>query len=1095
MKRHNLVLVLFASIFGCGDTTDTTPTQQNLNRPVDVSFSCYGGLRLTHGAPADTIQDVTVTAQPIESCTIRSAPYDSSTQKPPVPVGQEDLVAMGGKPVPPVSWFAFILQSTTGTVALARWSTDAAGGDNLAIFDADPLVPGINAIAVGEDPVAIAADQPGCFQVTANAGSCDLSVLDVTSALDAAFQGDGGKVRVDRRAVTNASGTPVRAKPIAMVAEPAGGSIGTECQATATGLMYIAYPSCHAVAAVDVSTGTIVSTIRFDAAGVPTIGDGNLTCPDECGGGGVATAGTRPVALDLQLDPRSMRRALLIGADNSSSMTLVELGTDSKPASLSQIALEDKTGTLGITNVKLSPQIGMGGASNMINDDTATGGQFQFAYGVANDGTVRVADVFNLRTGAYRECDTQVDPRFIHDIRSVRAMSCFALGDPATPPPRRRAGARGPGVELGGSAVPTSIDVFRIDAEVDSMTGQVLTGPQALIGYYGLITSETGAVFILNIDDDGYPDLIDPNNPLAVSLPLAIGNQLRDSIPGRDDIASASVPDPDHPGMSKTVPICNDDGVDPDAQQGNNRGGPRVTAAPSRTLPSAVVAAEKVGGLPSIHQVLCTDQAKGTTTPTSELSFDAQPLSVRDLAYPDLKGLRIDETWTLTWEGTLSNDTTNAAVDGPSVRTGTIFVDGAGIHLRDATKPFCDAGVEAYDVVQLRGCDPTLGDTDCPSGYRCFVHPQSQVAGLGACMLSDEADRLADACKEYLTSLRRYTVYHAETGELKLLPRKHVLSTTPLDGCVDDNQCQALADYAVKSASSANPIDDKTPPDTHTWSCAVDPDRAVVPGTGKRCIETCMSDGDCIAGTVCQNGACMEGIIPPQSCVNAPQRFDMRAGEAFAMLGTKSGYRHAIIADASGNCVKDATASPYLVGRIPLVAPPCDPTADPRTGALPAGGFEPNPCSVTTDQVELEPVFAAPGQSCTLANPPVVVSTPPRQAQGIKIRTPGITFTIVDPTYPGDALCNGDRGGTLHAVPLVFSGFQLAFRQTAGFSAQVLPVSPSFPIKVVRGPLQTAWIMDDGDFLSTTIGIPSTRGQVFRVFIDATSFGHTTVIQ
>jgi hypothetical protein len=1088
MKRH-LAIILFTSAVGCGDTTDTTPTQINLNRPVDVSFSCYGGLRITNGDPATTSQAIDVIAQPLQACTIRSAPFDTG-QPAPVPVGQEDLTGQGGSPIPAVSWFAFMLQSSTGTVALAKWNTNATGTDELSVLDADPLVPGVNAIAIGENPVAIAADRVGCYQVTANAGSCDLSVLDVSTALDAAF-GGGNNVRVDRIPVKNASGTPLLAKAAAMVAEPANGIIGTQCPATATGLMYIAYPSCHAVAAVDVSSGTVVASIRYDAAGVPSIADGNLTCPDECGAGGALTQGTRPVALDLQLDPRSMRRALLIGADNSSSMTLVELGTDSKPASLSQIALEDNTPnhTLGITNVKLSPQIGMGGSAGEINDDTAVGGQFQFAYGVATDATVRVADVLTLRSGAYRECDTQIDPRLIHDVRSVRQMSCFALGDLSNPVPARRPGARGPGIDLGGSSVPTSIDVFRVDTP-PMMTGQAAPGegPTTLVGYFGLITSTNGAVFVLNVDDDFYPDLIDTANPLAVSLPLAIANQLRDSIPSRDAVAE----DP-----NTHVLICNDNGVDPDAQSGNNEGGPRLTAQPTRNLPTPVVAAEKAPDLPSIRQVLCNDMTKTPAqgVPTSELAFDA-PVGVRDLAYPDLKALRSDEIWTLTYEGPLSADNVEQAIDGPAIRTGMMFVDGAGIHLTDATKPFCNAGVEQYDVVQLRGCDPTLGDTDCPASYRCFVHPQSQVAGLGACMLADEADRLADACKDFLTTLRTYTVYHAETGELKLLPRKHELFTTPLDGCVDDNQCQQLATYAAQVASAANPRDDNTPPDMHTWSCAVDPDRAPMPGTGKRCIETCKQDTDCIAGTtVCQNGFCMEGVIPPQSCINGPQRFDVRAGQAFAMLGAKSGYLHPIIADANGNCIKDPKASPYLVGRIPLVAPPCDPTADPRTGKLPSGAFDANPCSLTIDQTELEPVFATPGQSCTLANPPVTLPSTPRQAPGIKVRTPGMTFTVIDPFYPGDAMCIGDRAGTLHEVPLAFPGFQLTFRQTAGFSGAVLPITPAFPVKVVRGPLEQAWVMDDGDYLSTTIGVPSTRGQVFRVFLQAGSFGTSTTLQ
>ena len=46
--------------------------------------------------------------------------------------------------------------------------------------------------------------------------------------------------------------------------------------------------------------------------------------------------------------------------------------------------------------------------------------------------------------------------------------------------------------------------------------------------------------------------------------------------------------------------------------------------------------------------------------------------------------------------------------------------------------------------MQLDGCDPSFGDTDCPFGYVCFVHPESQVANLGACMLADEAETVSD---------------------------------------------------------------------------------------------------------------------------------------------------------------------------------------------------------------------------------------------------------------------------------------------------------------------------------------------------------------
>ena len=110
----------------------------------------------------------------------------------------------------------------------------------------------------------------------------------------------------------------------------------------------------------------------------------------------------------------------------------------------------------------------------------------------------------------------------------------------------------------------------------------------------------------------------------------------------------------------------------------------------------------------------------------------AAPVAVRDLVYRDLRTLR-DESWALTWEGSLSLDTGDIDIDGPPVRISQLVVDAGGMRMVDQAQPFCDAGVETHDILQLRGCDPSLGDQQCPAGYTCFVHPNSQVSGLGAC--------------------------------------------------------------------------------------------------------------------------------------------------------------------------------------------------------------------------------------------------------------------------------------------------------------------------------------------------------------------------
>jgi hypothetical protein len=225
----------------------------------------------------------------------------------------------------------------------------------------------------------------------------------------------------------------------------------------------------------------------------------------------------------------------------------------------------------------------------------------------------------------------------------------------------------------------------------------------------------------------------------------------------------------------------------------------------------------------------------------------------------------------------------------------------------------------------------------------------------------------------------------------------------------------------------------------------------------------------------------MEGVAPPQACVNAPQRYEVRAGYAFTVVGTRTGYEHPIKMQPDKTCVKDATAHRLQIGRIPLKAPPCDPTADPVTGRLPGGTFEPNPCSTTVANTDVQPNYVA-GTSCVLdtEKPTVLVE---RQAPAIRFRNRGMTLNLVDPTYPGDSKtgCILDRAGGLVGVPTVFPSYSLQFRANAGFTPLALPISPAFPIKVVRGPTNSIWIVDEGDFISTSVAQPSTRGKVFRI--------------
>ena len=110
----------------------------------------------------------------------------------------------------------------------------------------------------------------------------------------------------------------------------------------------------------------------------------------------------------------------------------------------------------------------------------------------------------------------------------VHALSCPHVGDPLPP---RRAGARGPGIQLGGDADPTSIDIFKVDAVVGD--SRDMGAPTRMIGYFGVITGSNGATYVLNVDNDDWFDTVDPNEPVGTAIPLDIANQLRDAVPHR----------------------------------------------------------------------------------------------------------------------------------------------------------------------------------------------------------------------------------------------------------------------------------------------------------------------------------------------------------------------------------------------------------------------------------------------------------------------------------------------------------------------------------------------------------------------------------
>ncbi len=1090
--RHRMIRAALLAAFigagvGCGDTQLDTSVIRSFDRPVDLAFGCFGRLRILgdNGTP-DLDDPVVFSAQPISSCVTRSQAA-APTNAPP---GQQDMGTDGlaGS----MTWIQVAVQPTSGTISTVKFPEKGLGvaltQGVFEVVDGDPLTPGHNSIAVGALPVAIATDTAGCHALTVNAGSCDVSVIDLTrlalgstdplvSALSVQTVRPGPGPEPIRE--------PLLARPSAIASVDLLSPIGVACPARPQGVVYVAYPDCHAVAAIDAETGDVLTSLRFAADGTPTIDPtGALICPRQCGDDREATAaGARPVALDIVRDTPGAARGpdfqrLAIGLDNRPVVTIVDLGPDGLPQSIDTVELE---GDIGVIDVALSKQIRMGGdnITGMGNNDhtpDAFGVEAEFVYAVATDSSVRVAEILV----AGEECDTQVDPRYLFDERDPTQLVCLVAGQIGTPP--RRANATSPGIQFKGQARPVAVTIASANNAVPRLGSP---DPALLAGHFAFVALSDGNTVIVNVDDDNYPDTYLPTLPLASVLSLGLPHQIRDSVQLRD---ADSIDD-------DGVPICVP--VPPfDSGTGAPRGGPRSPSAPARLLipevatPTSTVNLARASILPLGHQVLCT--GSDLTGPVSVLTYGA-PNDVRERVYPDWRTIAVDENWFFTWEGTLSVDGTDTTVDGPVVRSGTVAIAGGGMRVVDAARPFCAAGVEPYDVVTLRGCDPARGDAQCSLDETCYVHPDSKV-GTGACLPNDRLEILAGACRDFLISQRRYSAFETFAGELALHERRRVLRTTPASGCTSSEQCSTLANYEATLTSDKQPKDLAEVRSEFTYACEADPSRAPGPN---RCVMTCTSDDSCQAGTLCRKasptdatGHCLEGIVPAPECAAGLQRYDLRGSDSFVVVGDRTGYLHPIVEDVgTGRCIKNPEAGPLLIGRLPLVAPPC-------SGDEPAD-IDPNPCAQTVEHVEAmttwaftpPPVGAMPSDTGTCTESAIAVQT--RSASALRFSNPAFNFTMVDATHPGDARCFRDRAAGLGDIPALFTNFNLRFRLQAGFLAMAAGTPMVQPANIARSPDGAIWVVDSGDIDDQNSNTANVFGQLQRINLSAPGGGFT----
>lgn len=1014
-----------ALALGAACSEDSPPVRiLNLDRPNVVAFGCFGDYRVNGGDP-EAEGSVVRSAQPIESCVAHAA------EDP--PLGQGDLVNAP-------RLYGFLLQDSRGTVAVIDVETQS-------VLDSDPLTPGKNAIPIGTLPVGLAADQSGCFMVSTSAASCDLSALDVTSALD--LEAAAGIAQIS---ITNSDGVRMRAKARTLIGGPQTDVIGQECPATPTGTVYLAYPACHLVAAVDAATGVIQGGLQFDEDGNGVPVAGSVTCPDECGDGSVTgtlalggpdagpDGGVPPDAGPPSVDGGLLRPVALhrgedgrvyVGSENSPKITVIDLDEVGLPVGSRSIQLE---GEVGVVALALSPVMTNAGDTG---SPGGGGGQSRFLYVVATDRTVRVVKVElddEEGPGALRECETQADPRYLVDDPSTPAderftdlvpLSCLPIGDPLLP---RRYGALSPGIQLPGDQIPLDVafqEVRPPPPEEGEETNEA-PSPLNLSGTFAYVTTSQGNVYVVNVDDDVYPDVEDVNDPAAVAITLALPHQIRDNGAERDAVATS----------------CGAPSTDPTLL------GPRVDISPNVIFSAESIALEKLGLMPSVRQIRC--ESETDVVAASQLSFLA-PAGDREIGFPDWRAVR-NETWSVAWEGVLSRDGFTSSVDGLAVRSGAVSVDGYHVRVDDPSGSFCQLGAEQLDEVRLLGCDPAFGNGQCGVGETCYIHPDTPAeVTTGVCLPADQAESLAMLCRDFLVSHRRYSAVEVKAGSVELIPRRRVLRTSPLDGCTSDPQCEEMAQVEQTLSDPAHPIQlGELPATGFDWVCTQDPSRPAAPD---RCLMACETSDDCEAGDACLAGYCNQGAPPWPECVQAVQRFQVRASDAFVVIGSTTGYLHNWEKGADDACVLKENPDPLAVGRIPLRPVECE-------GAGPTA-LSPNPCVTTVSDTRL--VTPYDGENQCVADTPEIQTA--EEVRAIRFQNPSLRFDLVNTELQGDEQCIGDGAAGLPPFSPLHAGFEIDISLVGGFIPLFVQFAliPTFPVRIQPGPDGRLWVIDQGD--------------------------------
>lgn len=862
VKAAAFAAAALVALANCGQEPAVIPSR-TLERPTDLSFVCMHASSVG-GRPVVTATTMGVCTDPLPAGESRDATSEART------MGLMGVIANS-----------------------ARGELGAVDFDRNRMVDLDPAVPGYNMLPVGQLPEALSVSPDGCKTVTANRGSCDVSLVDNSRLFAGVFNNANavtGPGSVSTRLAVLTDGGPLRSRPgeIAFLPGPTSAAATKSCQLTgsvgADGAVkpwraVITFPSCGLVGLVEFPSGRLINSAYVKASGLEPAGT-NPQCPVDCGAIDVAA---NPVVPDAGL-PQEDAGAVAMGRLAVEALTFLPYVADATPEGGQTLYLgardADTVLPVRATNdgrlvqarapLRLAEQpAGVFRLRASVQPFAPTdrafvgGGQGKFLYAVVGDGSVRVINLAPAEVGGLEvECDANIDTKAL--ATGGLDPRCVPVGSGLP----RTLRARGPGIQVPPLAAgpdllpPHAVDVTFFEAKPAANADS--TG-SAYKGAYAYVLLSNSDILVVNVFTQQEVELTPGASalPFSHSLRNALsfveldkgGKRPRVTNPPTASVGNSDLPFALRPNLSRDLI-------------------PRVEGY--STLPEGAREPDKY----------CSPELPGVVYACFDRPEEAVP-----------------QTWAVVWEGTLP---------GAGRATGRLanrsMPNTVGVW-EDVGAAFCASGVQAGDVIRLDGCGV---DADCgdPDDFRC-VPSVAGVSGLCTRKTDEAAFRQSVACQRLLKSRRRYEVAYAGPKELGLALKLQELPRPSVSTCTKNEDCAA----------------------GNTRFECLEP----VAGQGARCVVPCMVDANCDAGFVCESagdparGLCVEAPLPDPLCMAETTAYEVQAGKSFLVRGTFT-PSFATTVDVNGLCQPLASRNPRFANRIPLSAPHCANVPDPAPG-------------------------------------------------------------------------------------------------------------------------------------------------------------------